>query len=144
MNSNLPKFFAVVTSPGGDQFKVYRNCLEKSFKTLDMYSNIIWPLDRVVLGNFTLPSIKTVKELKRRNNIFIRKWNGRHNRSCEWYMTGSTVEMIYDCQIMNIPVVEITCASTVMPFNTAILQATKVPPSIYPMLPPMPKAVSAI
>ena len=137
MNSNLPKFFAMITSPGGNQFKVYHNCIEKSFKTLGMYSNVIWPLDRVTLSSFTLPTIERVTELKSRNNIFIRKWNGRHNRSCQWYTTGSTVEMIYDNQIMNIPVVEITCASTVLPFNTAILQANMVPLKIYPALPPL-------
>lgn len=137
MNNNLPQFFAIVTSPGGDSFKVYNNRVEKSFKTLDMDSNVLWPLDRVVLSNFTPPTFEHVKEFKSRNNIIVRKWNGRHNRSCQWYFTGSSVEMTYDNQMLTIPVVEITCASTVLPFNSAILQASRKPVSMYPSLPPI-------
>lgn len=129
-NECFPLFFAISAGPSG-QYKVFQNNIYQAFETLDMPANILWPVDGVSLGalsKVTAPSSKL-------NYTFIRKWNGKHYRSCSWTHTGSEVELNIDGETRVIPVVSINCEADALPFNNAVMKTKSKPLPIVPRFP---------
>jgi hypothetical protein len=113
----LPLFFAIQQDDGA--YKIYQNQIKQSFKTLGFPQNNVWPVDDIVLGKLS----KTTFPVKK-NNTFVRKWNGGWTRSCSWTYTNVEVEMYIEDDTLYVPIVDIT-ESDVLPFNSAIFTAKR-------------------
>jgi hypothetical protein len=107
----FPLFFAIAEA---DSYKVFQNNIYQAFETLGFPANILWPVDGVSLGKLSKIAPKSGKR-----HTFIRKWNGRHYRSCEWEYSDKQLELMIDGEILQIPVINLTCEDKALPFNNA-------------------------
>lgn len=96
----FPKLFATVRA---GQFKIYQNSIEKSFDTLGIPANVLWPLDDVSISS----QLTFVPPFTGCTTTCVKKWNGRHYRSCKWSYVGSQVILNIDGDTVKIPVVTI-------------------------------------
>jgi len=126
-NECFPLFFAISSSAG---YKVFQNNIYQAFETLDMPANILWPVDGVSLG-----ALSKVTPPSNVNHTFIRKWNGKHYRSCSWTHSGSEVELNIDGETRVIPVLSVNCESDALPFNSASMKPKSKALPIVPRFP---------
>jgi hypothetical protein len=131
----LPEFFAIEES---GSFKLYFNKIEQNNTSLNIPSNVLWPVDDATLGFLNSNGLRNDAR-----GTFIRKWNGRHYRSCYWNSTNQQVEMILNGRTQTIPVLEFSnCVETILPFNSLSLKPKVVRHAPVPMAPRLPASSS--
>jgi hypothetical protein len=95
-----------------------------------MPANILWPVD-----DASLSAISKVSPSSKVNYTFIRKWNGKHYRSCSWTHSGSELELNVDGETRMIPILSVNCEADALPFNSAVM---KVKTKALPIVPRFP------
>ena len=134
MNRNdcFPKFFAIEEA---GSYKIYYNEVEQTETSLNIPHNVLWPVDGVSLGSV----LKSGTPSNDNKATFIRKWNGRHYRSCLWNTTGSVVEMIDSGNKEFVPVVTLdNCSEKTLPFNSYKMKPKAAHYAPVPMAPRFP------
>ena len=109
----LPEIFC---TREGELFKVFENEIERDLT----YINILTPVTNVSPATLVLCETPHQKV----KTTFVRKWNGRHSRSCNWKFSGPYLKTTLAAII---PLVEFTnLAEKTLPFNSAQIQPIRI------------------
>lgn len=108
----LPEIFCI---RDGESFKVFENEIERSLT----YVNILTPVINVSPSTLFLCETPHQKV----KTTFVRKWNGRHSRSCNWKYTGPYLKTMIGTKI---PLIEFMYyTEKILPFNSAEIKPCK-------------------
>ena len=112
LSSCLPEIFCIREE---ELFKVFENTIEQSLT----YVNVLTPVDKVSPATLILCETPHQKIM----TTFVRKWNGRHSRSCDWKFSGPYLKTLYS----KIPLVEFThITEKTLPYNSAQLRPVRI------------------
>jgi hypothetical protein len=115
MTTNLPEYFAVKDKDSAN-YLVYHSAIYKADATLNISVSVVWPMEGISLPLMTQYPIEQDYQY-----TFIRKWNGRTYRSCEWCQSGFELNMKIPSKegLYIIPVLLIESSGLdILPFNS--------------------------
>ena len=117
LNSCLPEIFCIREK---ETFKVFENTIEQSLT----YVNVLIPA-QITPANLILCETPHQKIMV----TFVRKWNGRHSRSCHWKFVGPYLKT----QIGTIiPLVEFSyLTENTLPFNSTEIRPVKIRHAVF-------------
>ena len=113
----FPEFFA--TACGGG-YLVFKSEFSQSYESLYMEASVLTPVghpsEEASLG-YLKKSTQTADKY-----TVVRKWNGKHYRTCTWTETDKKVEFYMAGKLHVIPVVTIkNCFENTLPFNPYVM-----------------------
>jgi len=113
-NNVLPEIFCIRENI--KDFKVYENTIEESEETLNIPINVLTPVSEITRTMLIL----TETPHQKIKYIFIRKWNGKHYRSCQWKYKGPYLQTEIGTII---PEVELfNHDDNILPYNNIIIK----------------------
>jgi hypothetical protein len=107
-------------------YKVYENTIERFFQTEDFDGipiNVVTPVTQ--LSPFHVVMVKTPHQ--KLNHTFIRKWNGRHSRSCFWKYAGPYLKTKKGNRVPIVHFIDDDVDDCVLPFNSSVHYASSIP-----------------
>lgn len=110
----FPELFCIKED---NKYKIFENIIYKSFETLEIVVNIVIPLINVTKCSLVI-SESLDQNIK---STFIRKWNGKHYRSCKWKYNGPYLKSELNSII---PLIEIfDNQNECLPYNSSLFES---------------------